>query len=1299
MAAASSSSSSRRSQQHHHHPHPPPHHPAQSPVSPPRSPNLSPTGASPQQRPTLAGPEGEAPASSGREGAVAAAAAGSAERPFSPESGGEGAGPPQPPGSGASSAANSSSSSSSSSSGSSSSSSSSAASSPAAAESPEPPPPPLQPPPPPVGSGAFRELLEACRNGDVTRVRRLVDATNVNAKDMAGRKSTPLHFAAGFGRKDVVEHLLQTGANVHARDDGGLIPLHNACSFGHAEVVSLLLCQGADPNARDNWNYTPLHEAAIKGKIDVCIVLLQHGADPNIRNTDGKSALDLADPSAKAVLTGEYKKDELLEAARSGNEEKLMALLTPLNVNCHASDGRKSTPLHLAAGYNRVRIVQLLLQHGADVHAKDKGGLVPLHNACSYGHYEVTELLLKHGACVNAMDLWQFTPLHEAASKNRVEVCSLLLSHGADPTLVNCHGKSAVDMAPTPELKERLTYEFKGHSLLQAAKEADLAKVKKTLALEVINFKQPQSHETALHCAVASLHPKRKQVTELLLRKGANVNEKNKDFMTPLHVAAERAHNDVMEVLHKHGAKMNALDTLGQTALHRAALAGHLQTCRLLLSYGSDPSIISLQGFTAAQMGSEAVQQILNESTPVHTSDVDYRLLEASKAGDLETVKQLCSPQNVNCRDLEGRHSTPLHFAAGYNRVSVVEYLLHHGADVHAKDKGGLVPLHNACSYGHYEVAELLVRHGASVNVADLWKFTPLHEAAAKGKYEICKLLLKHGADPTKKNRDGNTPLDLVKEGDTDIQDLLRGDAALLDAAKKGCLARVQKLCSPENINCRDTQGRNSTPLHLAAGYNNLEVAEYLLEHGADVNAQDKGGLIPLHNAASYGHVDIAALLIKYNTCVNATDKWAFTPLHEAAQKGRTQLCALLLAHGADPTMKNQEGQTPLDLATADDIRALLIDAMPPEALPTCFKPQATVVSASIISPASTPSCLSAASSIDNLAGPLAEIAVGGASNAGDGAAGTERKEGEVVGLDMNISQFLKSLGLEHLRDIFETEQITLDVLADMGHEELKEIGINAYGHRHKLIKGVERLLGGQQGTNPYLTFHCVSQGTILIDLAPDDKEHQSVEEEMQSTIREHRDGGNAGGIFNRYNVIRIQKVVNKKLRERFCHRQKEVSEENHNHHNERMLFHGSPFINAIIHKGFDERHAYIGGMFGAGIYFAENSSKSNQYVYGIGGGTGCPTHKDRSCYICHRQMLFCRVTLGKSFLQFSTMKMAHAPPGHHSVIGRPSVNGLAYAEYVIYRGEQAYPEYLITYQIVKPETPSQTATAAEQKT
>lgn len=89
-------------------------------------------------------------------------------------------------------------------------------------------------------------------------------------------------------------------------------------------------------------------------------------------------------------------------------------------------------------------------------------------------------------------------------------------------------------------------------------------------------------------------------------------------------------------------------------------------------------------------------------------------------------------------------------------------------------------------------------------------------------------------------------------------------------------------------------------------------------------------------------------------------------------------------------------------------------------------------------------------------------------------------------------------------------------------------------------------------GANPYLTFHCANQGTILIDLAPDDKEYQSVEEEvgpahrqtvghviglfvsplcvfalqMQSTIREHRDGGNAGGVFSRYNIIKVRNLV-----------------------------------------------------------------------------------------------------------------------------------------------------------------------------
>ena len=134
-------------------------------------------------------------------------------------------------------------------------------------------------------------------------------------------------FRLGFGRKDVVEYLLSQNANVHMKDDGGLIPLHNAASFGHAEVVQLLLDHHSDVNALDNWNYSPLAEAASKGKVDVClsklkfslkarillncmsVVLLQHGADPNLKNSDGKSALDLADSSTRPVLTGKMRSE------------------------------------------------------------------------------------------------------------------------------------------------------------------------------------------------------------------------------------------------------------------------------------------------------------------------------------------------------------------------------------------------------------------------------------------------------------------------------------------------------------------------------------------------------------------------------------------------------------------------------------------------------------------------------------------------------------------------------------------------------------------------------------------------------------------------------------------------------------------------------------------------------------------------------------------------------------------------------------------------------------------------------
>lgn len=222
---------------------------------------------------------------------------------------------------------------------------------------------------------------------------------------------------------------------------------------------------------------------------------------------------------------------------------------------------------------------------------------------------------------------------------------------------------------------------------MDACRQCDLPRIKKHLTTETANFVHPYTAETPLHAVARSVSPKRKQVLELLLKKNADVNAKNTDYLTALHVATDLSHYDVMDGLLKQGAKVNALDGLGQTALHRCAKDGNIQACRILFTYSVDAAIVSLQGYTAAQLAPECLHAVLRDPPAV---DLELELLEAAKTGDLLTVRRIVlpHPHMVNCRDLDGRHSTPLHFAAGYNRVPVVEFLLKYGAEVHASDKG-----------------------------------------------------------------------------------------------------------------------------------------------------------------------------------------------------------------------------------------------------------------------------------------------------------------------------------------------------------------------------------------------------------------------------------------------------------------------------------------------------------------------------------------------------------------------------------------------------------------------------------
>ena len=80
--------------------------------------------------------------------------------------------------------------------------------------------------------------------------------------------------------------------------------------------------------------------------------------------------------------------------------------------------------------------------------------------------------------------------------------------------------------------------------------------VTKSVEYENYFFSFIVSGDNAAHCAVCSPFPKRKSVAEMLYRKGANLNDKNKDFLTPLHSAVDKSHYDVIDVLLKLRAKV-----------------------------------------------------------------------------------------------------------------------------------------------------------------------------------------------------------------------------------------------------------------------------------------------------------------------------------------------------------------------------------------------------------------------------------------------------------------------------------------------------------------------------------------------------------------------------------------------------------------------------------------------------------------------------------------------------------------------------------------------------------------------
>lgn len=315
-------------------------------------------------------------------------------------------------------------------------------------------------------------LMTAIHNRDLLSLKKICDTESKEDRLFSldsinrGERMTPLCLAAKLGNLEIVEFLLQNGANpsvactcVHRNKAA----LHFACENCHADsaqIVEFLLNAGANLEQETFDFEKALHFACEFNNPPVVECLVQSGADINCVNLDGKSPLSLACSRQKNVRSLSIIKF-LIDSGADVNNSDGMQNIHPVrlliqNKNLEAVQylidkellSENENFLTDAVLTSNPDMVKLLIDHQNNINRTySLFELTPLHQACMSPVVspEIVEILLTHGANPNVKSKTQETPLHYACQKGNVQKVVLLLKFGANVNSTNKHGFSPLD--------------------------------------------------------------------------------------------------------------------------------------------------------------------------------------------------------------------------------------------------------------------------------------------------------------------------------------------------------------------------------------------------------------------------------------------------------------------------------------------------------------------------------------------------------------------------------------------------------------------------------------------------------------------------------------------------------------------------------------------------------------------------------------------------------------------------------------------------------------------------------------